>query len=338
MKAPVQMPTAELDDFIPLDDEEDDFIPLKKADTTAQRKIRPSNPIRQGVAGLSEIATGIPMLAGAVGSAVGTTFDRDDDPETHWGQEFMKNLMANSVFKFGDRGRRAVNEALGIEEPISIEDQGARLLTSLFIPGVGPLGAVAGGTGKAAMAARMLTPLVRIQKGKPVQNVARIGAQFGIGGGIDQGIRGYMEIADPGGIGATLTPPIWSKAAREGVDADKYGEALSQMKSIHAQADADGEVDDFVPLSGEDVSAEVDDFVPVQTAESVNDELNRYRPEQADIDRKMGASEDESIAKGAVVTAGVAAMAIFGARYARSLRPMAGKLTEGMDVKGKPLD
>ena len=136
MKAPVQMPTAELDDFIPLDDEEDDFIPLKKADTTAQRKIRPSNPIRQGVAGLSDIATGIPMLAGAVGSAVGTTFDRDDDPETHWGQEFMKNLMDNSVFKFGDRGRRAVNEALGIEEPISIEDQGARLLTSLFIPGV----------------------------------------------------------------------------------------------------------------------------------------------------------------------------------------------------------
>ena len=336
------VPKFDDDDFIPLnqvEDEEDDFIPLGQP-KTAQRKIRPSNPIRQGVAGLSDIATGIPMLAGAVGSAVGTTFDRDDDPETHWGQELMKNLMANSVFKFGDRGRRAVNEALGIEEPISIEDQGARLLTSLFIPGVGPLGAVAGGTGKAAMAARMLTPLVRIQKGKPVQNVARIGAQFGIGGGIDQGIRGYMESADPGGIGATLTPPIWSKAAREGVDADKYGEALSQMKSIHAQADADGdgEVDDFVPLSGEDVSAEVDDFVPVQTAESVNDELNRYRPEQADTDRKMGASEDESIAKAAVVTAGVAAMAIFGARYARSLRPMAGKLTEGMDVKGKPLD
>ena len=56
-------------------------------------KVRPSNPGRQFGAALTDIATSIPMLLGAAGSAVGTTFDRDDDPETNWGSEFMKNLM-----------------------------------------------------------------------------------------------------------------------------------------------------------------------------------------------------------------------------------------------------
>ena len=186
---------AEVDDFVPLkkdDDEEDDFVPLNKE----APKIRPSSPGRQALAGITDIGTGLPMLFGAVGSAIGTTFDRDDDPETSWGSEFMNNLVNNAVFKFGERGRRAVNEALGIEEPLSLEDQGARLATSLFIPGLGPLGAIAGGTGKLAMAARIATPLVRIQKGKPVQNVARIGTQFGIGGGIDQGISCLLYTSD----------------------------------------------------------------------------------------------------------------------------------------------
>ena len=336
---------AEVDDFVPLkkdDDDEDDFVPLNKE----APKIRPSSPGRQALAGITDIGTGLPMLFGAVGSAIGTTFDRDDDPETSWGSEFMNNLVNNAVFKFGERGRRAVNEALGIEEPLSLEDQGARLATSLFIPGLGPLGAIAGGTGKLAMAARIATPLVRIQKGKPVQNVARIGTQFGIGGGIDQGIRAYMESADPEGGAATLTPTIWSKTAREGADPQKYGQALSSLKAAQAKMDAGDADDDFVPVSSstQQVSQDVDDFVPVDTPQSINDEINRYRPEQADIDRQMESSEENTIIRNSLATASVAALAIFGARYAPALKgalglkPMMGKLTENMDAGGKPLD
>ena len=315
----------DLSAFKPVDQKQEqskyDLSGFTPATPTTPAKTRPSDVGWQGLAGVSDIATGIPMLLGAAGSAIGTTFSRDDDPESHWGQEFMKNLMENSFFKAGMGGRMWVNEALGIEEPLSLEDQAARLATSTFIPGIGWLGAIAGGTTKLAMAGRLLTPLVRMQKGKPIQNISRIGIQAGIGGGIDQAVRGAIDHYAPDSAGATVMPPMWSKRAIEGVDTPQYIKALQTVKAAHQS-------------SGEEDGIDLTMFDSPTT--ELNDEFNKLNPELADVDRKLENNEEVVTTKNAMIMSTLAILSAVGAKKITSLRNMPSKLTEGMDVTERP--
>ena len=184
--------------------EEETFIRADDIVETEPRKpipkvTRPSNVIKQGLAGLSDVATGLPMLAGMIGTGVSTAFDRDDDPKTSYLDEALKNLQTSDTYQFGLRGRGHVNRFLDIEEPSSTEDQITRLATSLAIPGIGWLSALSKG-GTLANIARLLTPVVKMTgEGRGLLNkgnVLRLGTQLGLGTGIDQTVRGAMGVPD----------------------------------------------------------------------------------------------------------------------------------------------
>ena len=150
-------------------------------------KKRVSAPGKQALAGLSDIATGIPALLGMAGAGI-ETLVKTPFTETTIGEDFATALsegIDRSLLDVGLSGRQAVNKALGIEEPVSTEDQAARLAASLLpIPGIrvasgaGRLAKVAGG------AANVLTPAVKFgPKGARLGRgfKTRAGAQLGIG-------------------------------------------------------------------------------------------------------------------------------------------------------------
>ena len=157
---------------------------------------RPSNPFKQAVAGLSDIATGIPSILGLAGGGLQAGFNTIFD-EGSLKENFIKAISDKGVdqtlLDAGLGGRHWVNEALGIAEPKSIEDQAARLGASLIpIPGL-TVAANAGRLAKlAAGTANVLTPAVKLgAKGRRFDKgfKTRAGIQLGIGTGIDQGIR-----------------------------------------------------------------------------------------------------------------------------------------------------
>ena len=219
----------------------DDDISLE--DTPEEKKKRPSDPGKQALAGLSDIATGIPAILGLAGAGIEAGWDTATG-EGGISDNFVKALSEGRdkwLLEKGLGGRNWVNEALGIQEPASTEDQAARLAASLLpIPGFTALG----GASKLASLARgttnILTPMVKYTKkhkwahdptkvtGKPhldkllartrkdtylhKGNVGRAGAQLGIGTGIDQSIRGYLE--DPN------FPLMFSEKALTGEEGD----------------------------------------------------------------------------------------------------------------------
>lgn len=146
---------------------------------------RPSNPIKQGLAGLSDIATGLPAILGLAGAGIQGGFNTLTG-EGSLKENFVKALSDDGFDKAlldaGMSGRKAVNEALGIQEPVSTEDQAARLLSSSVIPG-------SLGISTLGKAATFLTPLVRTGKGF----ATRAGVQLGASGAIDQGIRALAD-------------------------------------------------------------------------------------------------------------------------------------------------
>ena len=277
--------------------EDDDDAPDFSALEVKEERVRPSNPFRQGAAGLTDVATGLPMVLGMAGTGIGTLFDRDDDPETGYGQEFVQNLATNPVFNFGARGRQHVNEFLGIEEPISIEDQGARLLTSLAIPGMGPLAALSKG-GALANVARLATPVVKITPGATKANVARLGLQGGLGLGIDQGVREIMQAVAPDSPGAVLNPPIFSESALKGVEASKHTDAMAAL----------GLGPNFSAL-------EVN-----PTAQEALDQDAAFSPELADLDRQARKEGIANTVGNSLIAAGVTAATIYALRRSAAAR------------------
>ena len=182
---------------------------------------RVSNPIKQGIAGITDTFTGIPMALGLAGAGLESVYKytQGSDPRS-FGDIFKSSLSSgvdSTLFNAGVSGANFVNKKLGIDYPVSTEDQAARLLTSLAIPGLGPLSALSKG-GKLANLARLATPVVKMTKksGSYLNkgNAVRLGSQLGIGTGIDQGLRSYLPVKDTG------LPTILSGAALSGLSID----------------------------------------------------------------------------------------------------------------------
>ena len=187
------------DDVIPEEE------PLSAADVIPEepKRIRPSDPFKQGLAGLSDaLISGPPLVAGFLGAAGETLADYilDDDDRTFletFGEAARTGLDAR-LLDFGGGLRAGTNELLGIQEASSVEDQAARLLTSLVLPvPAGFLGGAAakGLSGLAGRATTFVLPTVRRgPKGFDKVFATRAGVQAGVGGSIDQGIRALGEL------------------------------------------------------------------------------------------------------------------------------------------------
>ena len=134
------------------------------------------------------------------GNSADNLKERIFHPHRNWVQYV---LMENGIIvhhRTSDAYSRHTLKALGIEEPVSTEDQAARLAASLLpIPGIrvasgaGRLAKVAGG------AANVLTPAVKFgPKGARLGRgfKTRAGAQLGIGTAIDQGIRAAVDMPE----------------------------------------------------------------------------------------------------------------------------------------------
>lgn len=172
---------------------------------------RPSNPVKQGFAGLTDIATAMPALAGIIGAGGETIADYAlDDNDLSFGDTFVNAISEGKdadLLQLGTAGRNAVNDFLNIKDPKSIEDQAARLITSSAIPG-------SFGVSTLGKAATFLSPLVRTGP-KFARNA---GIQLGVGAGIDQGLRAVID--DP------ELPLMFSNAAIHG---DTGEETLSAV-------------------------------------------------------------------------------------------------------------
>jgi len=169
----------------------------KFRDVATGKPERVSDPFKQAVAGISDIATGIPAILGLAGSGLqagyGHLTSDDDKPFKQRFAEAMSEGTDKSLLDIGLGGREFVNEALGIAEPISTEDQAARLIGGFIpIPGIA-LAANASRLAKAAnLGINLLTPAVKRGPG-----FARRGAlQLGLGTGIEQGIRALTDDPD----------------------------------------------------------------------------------------------------------------------------------------------
>ena len=166
---------------------------------------RVSNPLRQGVAGITDIGTGLLQGAGLVGSGIeaGISTLSNDKPFSENFDEAASTGFDKTLTDTGVIGRKNVNEFLDINDPVSTEDQAARLLGGFLIPVPGGFLASAAARsanlGRAAKAATFVAPLVRLgPKGNRLNKgfAARAGVSLGVGGGIDQGIRAYEDRPD----------------------------------------------------------------------------------------------------------------------------------------------
>lgn len=179
-------------------------IDMKAEKVSNKEAVRPSDPFKQGVAGITDLGTGLPMIAGMIGAAgqagYNTLVDEGDQSFTkNFGKAISDGGWDTDLLQAGVSGRNNVNEFLGIQEPVSTEDQAARLAASLLpIPGAK---AIAGST-KLATALNLLTPAVKYKRTGAIPeigtllnkgNAARVGAQTGIGVGAEQGIRAYVD-------------------------------------------------------------------------------------------------------------------------------------------------
>ena len=224
---------------------DDDDISLVGA-SEEEKKKRPSDPGKQFVKGVSMIGTELPAILGLAGAGLQAgwntmTGDKglSKNFEEALSDEGVDQWLVNKGIGAGD----VVSDWLGIGRgaPVSTEDQIARNL-GLFlpIPGLGLLGGASKLAKLAKGAAYVTTPLLKYTKkhkwahdptkvtGKPQLdkllartrkgtylhkgNVGRAGAQLGIGAGIEQGIRGFLD--DP------KQPLMFSEKALTGEEGD----------------------------------------------------------------------------------------------------------------------
>ena len=193
-------------------------VEAEKASEVSDTTKRPSNIFRQAVAGPTDVITGIPQLAGIIGAGIEAVSERGKAGKGgSLPEEFIKALQSGKdkeLLEFGARGREAVNRFLNIKEPVSLEDQASRIISSVAVPvpaaWLGKLGNVGG------KAAALATPAVRIEGnlrkfgrgGLTKGDKIRLGTQAGLGIGIDQTVRALMD--DP------ELPTIFSERALSG--------------------------------------------------------------------------------------------------------------------------
>jgi hypothetical protein len=240
--------------------EDDEEVPVA---IPQDKKERVSDPFKQALAGVTDIGTGLPMLAGLAGAGI------EGGWNTLTGEGgFKKNFEAalktgfdRTLFDAGIGAREFVNETLGIKDPVSTEDQAARLAAS-FLPipgfamlgGASKLGRVTSKSGVVTMAlqrkksladkllnaarttSNVLLPTVK-RTGSGKGFAARGAAQLGLGLGVDQGIRALVD--DP------KHPLIFSEAALAGQAVPKFSvqdddEAPLQVSTDILDGNGDG--------------------------------------------------------------------------------------------------
>lgn len=258
-------------------------------------KTRPSDPGKQLVGGVSDLGTGFASLLGMIGGGIEAasktpvaefdevtgTWKTPVDEIGHPGLRRQKTFtdrydqatqqgIDKALLEAGVSGRKNVNEALGIKEPVSSEDLAARLLGTLIpIPGsqiqwakkgadlMDRLGNIAKLTGYLA------TPMVQAGKGYKTRALA----QIGVGTGIDQGLRA-----------ATDQPLMLSKEALAGIDPTKQPPAPPEKSKTVAKK---GVISELVPVSDSTkTKGVISDLVPVSNQSPY---LVRSRTEQDDI-------------------------------------------------------
>ena len=208
---------------------------------------RPSDPGKQALAGVTDVITGLPIIAGAIGGAGEAAYNTYVNGEGGFSDNFTKSITdggwQQDWFDTGVAGMDYVNKKLGINMPISTEDQIARLLPQVFIPVPGGfLGGVTakGIKGAAGKAATVLSPAVRMSRTSKTPfadklmktayvggkvpglkglanktNAIRAGTQIGVGTSIDQGIRALINNY----AGGEVTPLMFSDTALYGKSA-----------------------------------------------------------------------------------------------------------------------
>ena len=120
------------DDSLVLEDVPEKIKPKPETIKVAQNT---SDPFKQGLAGITDAISGVPALAGMIGSAGEATYNKiTEGPDINKSFSTYYDQAAADGFdktlsQAGAGMRRFVNEGLDIEEPVSTEDQAARLLT-----------------------------------------------------------------------------------------------------------------------------------------------------------------------------------------------------------------
>ena len=294
--------------------------------TPPEDRVLPVNPVKQSVAGLSDILTGIPAVPGMLHELVATTVQRDDDPNTGWGTEFMKNLGENPFVKFGHGMRMGVNKLLGIPEPVSLLDQPLRLAASFAIPGPGW---ITKGAGMAPALIRTVTPFVKA--GSKKQTIARGLAQLGIGGGMDQGMRAYIESDEAlqNTPAATLMPTMWNPNARPTWLGGTGGVPRAEWEKARATVLAPQDT----PPDDTPQGLNFDDYEAVSTQE-VNDEINSLTDSDIAMDRKLEDNErTQLIKKGIGGSILIGLLALLG-KNKNYIKGYPSDLTKDMPIKG----
>tara|TARA_R110000787_G_scaffold286427_2_gene404845 strand:- start:4617 stop:8804 length:4188 start_codon:yes stop_codon:yes gene_type:complete len=179
----------------------DEFQP-EPIDAKEFKPERPSNPIKQGIAGVSDAFTGLPMVAGVVGAGLeaAAKYPFNDKGYIDNFNESLSSGIDKDLVDLGQKGRNATNNALGIQDPKSTEDQAARLLTSLVLPvPAGFLGGAAATGLKGALGKATTFALPTVRKGPSGFDkvfAVRAGTQVGVGGGLEQGVRALQDSPD----------------------------------------------------------------------------------------------------------------------------------------------
>ena len=179
-----------------LEEKEPTFTEVSATPTTKTKQptARVSNPIKQGIAGITDPFSGLPMVLGMAGSGLEAIYNKateGPDVDKSFADHFAEASASGydaALISAGRGMRNFVNERLGIKEAVSTEDQVARLLTSFLLPIPG-----SSSVSLANKAASFMLPVVRRTAGTPLLRdkgfAARAAAQVGIGTGIDQGMR-----------------------------------------------------------------------------------------------------------------------------------------------------
>jgi hypothetical protein len=167
---------------------QDGVIDVRSAVKPTEEVARSSDPFKQGVAGVTDAFTTLPAMAGYVGAAGEAVYnnlteDEDRSIVDHFEDAASSGIDADLILSSAT-ARNYVNDAFNIKEPVSIEDQAARILGSFVVPIPG-----SAAPNLLNKAASFVLPIVRRGPGfgKRVAQQAVFGGA--IGTGIDQGIR-----------------------------------------------------------------------------------------------------------------------------------------------------
>jgi hypothetical protein len=276
--------------------------------------VRPSDPFKQGLAGVTDIFTGIPGLLGLIGGGAETIGQSlFGEGEQDFTENFKRNItsgFAGDLLSASGSAQAGVNELLGIDFAESIEDQIARSIGSFIpIPGL----AIAANASRLAKLARhsanILTPTVRTGKGR-ASFAKRGAAQMGLGIGFDQGIRSL--IGEPN-IGSDI-----ALHGRTPEDVARREEIKSQIEAGELFPDMEGEVE----LVSSTSAIQPVDFgtSAIRPVSEISDEAAFER--RRELDKQVQKAQDQADQTMWMIIAGTALTGYTAAkwRYARGLK------------------